>query len=209
MQLSKQVHKDHYSFLQYVDKNRWMSYYYQIKEILSLREVKSVLEIGPGASLIGDVLAQQRNQYIYKTLDIAEDLNPDFLGSTTDIPIEDNAFDVVVACQILEHIPYSIVPRALSEIARVSKKHVIISLPHSGPALSLQCKIPMIPQIEFVIKIPYPKKHVFDGEHYWEIGRRGFSRRKVRSLLSNDFRIEKEYVPFENPRHRFYLLTKR
>jgi hypothetical protein len=46
----KQVDKNHYEFLKYVNKKRWICYYYQIYEILK-RNPKTVLEIGPGPKL--------------------------------------------------------------------------------------------------------------------------------------------------------------
>ena len=54
--LNKQVNREHYSFEKYFYKGRWMSYYYQFKEIIKVEGVKSVLEIGPGTNLIKDLI---------------------------------------------------------------------------------------------------------------------------------------------------------
>ena len=49
-------------------------------------------------------------------------------ASIYDIPFEDNSFDAVGCFEVLEH-QVDPVP-ALKELARVAKKHVIISVPH-------------------------------------------------------------------------------
>ena len=53
------------------------------------------------------------------------------VGSATDIPFSDEAFDVVVSIQTLEHISPKALPRACEEIVRVVKRGgtIIISVP--------------------------------------------------------------------------------
>lgn len=49
-------------------------------------------------------------------------------GSIYDIKCEDEAFDLVFASEVLEHLDYP--ERAIQELFRVSKKHVFISVPN-------------------------------------------------------------------------------
>jgi hypothetical protein len=210
MEHTKQVDKNHYRFLKYVQKNhRWVSYYHQIYEILSLQDVSTVLEVGPGAPLVRDVLRYHAPEMVYKSLDIAEDLKPDMLGSVTKIPATDGSFDVVCAFQILEHLPFEEFDTALGELSRVSKRYVIISLPHFAPQLKFLLKLPFIPEIKYAVKIPFPVKHVFNGQHYWEIGKMSFTPRRIRKHIAKYFSIKKEYIPFENQSHRFFVLVKK
>lgn len=46
------------------------------------------------------------------------------------IPLEDRAFDLVLASDVIEHLPDSIYQRALAEIARVARRYVLIAVPH-------------------------------------------------------------------------------
>ena len=203
----KQVDKEHYSFDSYVGADRWGSYYYQIKEILS-KEPKTVLEVGSGDNVLGSYL-KNNTDIKYKSLDIAEDLHPDILGSVEDIPLENNSFDLVCAFEVLEHIPFDNFEVALKEIARVTKGDVILSLPHFGPMISFSFKLPFLSEKRFAFKIPYLIEHKFNGEHYWEIGKKGFSISKVRKILSKYFEIESDYVIWENSYHHFFVLKNK
>jgi ubiquinone/menaquinone biosynthesis C-methylase UbiE len=50
------------------------------------------------------------------------------VGSIYKLPYKDKAFDLVMACEVLEHLSKS--GRALKEIKRVAKKNVIITVPN-------------------------------------------------------------------------------
>lgn len=126
----------------------------------------------------------------------------------TDIPVEDDSYDVVCAFQVLEHLPYEQFNLALHELARVSRKHVLLSLPHFGPSFRIFIKIPLFPELRYAFKFPYPIKHNWNGQHYWEIGKRGYSPHKIRRVIEKKFLIKKEYIPFENQCHRFFVLEK-
>jgi len=209
MTVKKQVNSDHYEFKKYVNKNhRWVSYWHQIDEILDAK-ASSVLEVGAGAPVLKKMISIFSPEISYKILDIAEDLNPDYVGSVTDIPVDANVFDIVCAFQILEHIPYDEFESGLKELSRVSKKRVLISLPHFGPAIRIFIKIPLLPDIKLALKIPYPIKHRWNGEHYWEIGKKNYSPNRIRKDIRKHFVIVKEYIPFENQCHRFYILEKK
>ena len=54
--------------------------------------------------------------------------------------------------------------------------------------------------------IPLPRRHVFDGQHHWQVGAPGTSRRQVREALRRGFEIEREYTVPEFTYHRFYVL---
>ena len=208
MEYEKQVDKNHYSFAKYFYPGRWMSYWHQMDEISKRQDIKSVLDIGAGTRFLREVLKIHRPDIQYKTLDIAEDLKPDIVGGVTSIPCADNSFDCVSAFQVLEHIEFKDFETALVEMKRVSRKHVFISLPHFGPSIEFWFKIPFLPRIKIATKVPWHKKHIFGGQHYWEIGKKDYSPKKLRSVFEKHFKVVSEYVPFENQYHRFYILEK-
>lgn len=72
-------------------------------------------------------------------------------------------------------------------------------------------QIPKLGEIKKLIPLPRLKKkaHNFDGQHYWEIGKKEYPFRKIMSDIQEEgFRIEKAYQVFEFPYHRFFILRK-
>lgn len=206
MILSSQVDKSHYEFSKYAFEGRFVSYYWQLKEVLAL-EPSSVLEIGVGDRVFGDFL-KNNTAVAYTSVDVAGDLKPDVVGSVLELPFADRSFDVVCAFEVLEHLPFEQFDTAVAELCRVARSHVVISLPHFGPMFSFSLKIPFLPLLRFAMKLPFPKKHHFNGEHYWEIGKRDYSVSRIRETLSRYGPIERDFVPFGSPYHHFFVLKK-
>jgi len=200
----QQVDRSNYRFSKYSSVGRWAGYYHQINEVLAQKPT-SVLEVGKGDSVVGNYL-KDNCPVSYKCLDIAKDLNPDIVGDVTNIPLEDNSFDIACCFQVLEHLPFEKFSIALAELARVAKSAVIISLPHPGPTFSMNLKMPGIRHIKFVIKIPWSSMHKFNGQHFWEIGKKGYSLSKIRSSLRTIGRIEKDFIPAEDTYHHFFVI---
>jgi len=103
--------------------------------------------------------------------------------------------------------------RILKEMKRVSQEYVVISLPHSSIFFSLTAIFPFIRTVfkkryfNFFIKIPqFFRLNQYDGQHYWEMGRHGTSKNKIKIILKKYFEIEKEFQPFLNFYHYFFIL---
>ncbi|MCH7883414.1 class I SAM-dependent methyltransferase [Patescibacteria group bacterium] len=202
----KQGDKIVYAFGKYTREDRWASYYYQIREILEVNP-STLLEVGIGEGVLMGYLKSNTN-ISYTSLDVADDLHPDVVGNVTKIPFTDSSFDTVCAFEVLEHLPFEHFELALQELKRVSKKHVVISLPHFGPPVLFLLKLPFLRRIQIAFKIPYPQKHVFNGQHHWEIGKKSFPQRRIRKTIRKYFSIIKEFIPFENQYHHFFILEK-
>lgn len=195
-----------YSFKKYVYLDRWVSYWHQVNEVLNL-EVKEVLEIGPGQGTVADCLKKEGIKV--KTLDISSDLKPDIVASVENIPLADNSVELILCAEVLEHLPFEKFEPCLRELKRVAKKYLVLSLPHFGPSLKFSLKTPFLRQIQLAWKIPYQPKHQTGGKHQWEIGKKGFSPGKIRKIISQYFYVRKDFIPFENQYHHFYILEKR
>lgn len=148
MNFEKQVEKGHYEFSRYMSKSRWCSVWHQLDEVQKLKPNR-VLEVGPGPGLFKTVAATFGISV--ETLDFDPDLKPDHVGSATAMPFDDASYDVVCAFQMLEHLPYEASLQAFGEMARVSRRHVIISLPDARPVWRYQVHIPKFGPCDFFI----------------------------------------------------------
>ncbi len=199
-----QVDKSHYGFNRYGFEGRFVSYFWQLKEVLDLNP-KSILEVGVGDKVFGNFL-KDNTAVAYTSLDIAEDLKPDVLGSILQMPFTDKSHDITCAFEVLEHLPFEQFDKAVGELARVARTHVVVSVPHFGPMLSLSFKIPFLPAVQLAVKIPYPKQHTFNGQHYWELGKKGYPVSRMREALSKHGRVVKDFVPFNSAYHHFFVI---
>ena len=87
---------------------------------------RRVIDAAPGISLTGCDVSEG-------ALEIAAGANPEarfVAGSVVDLPFPDRSFDVVGCFEVLEHLPGELPKRALSEIARVARSAVVLSVPH-------------------------------------------------------------------------------
>lgn len=203
-----QVDRSHYTFASYMEKPRWISVWHQLDEVQRFGPA-TVLEIGVGSGLFK--VAASLFGLDVKTLDIAADLNPDYLGSADAIPLSDGSIDVVCAFQVLEHMPFELSLAALAEMRRVARKAVVISLPDAKGVWVSCVKLPLLKTRRWMIPNPLAraKVHVFDGEHYWEVNKRDYPLDRVLSSMRKimpDASVS-TYRVHENPYHRFFVFT--
>jgi len=202
-----QVDKTHYDFKSYMPLQRWCSVWYQLCEINKLKP-SNTLEIGPGSGLLKEV--GRVYDFHIKTLDIDPELMPDYVGSVTAIPIGDYAFDLVCAFQVLEHLVYEDALMAFAEMVRVSKKNILISLPDAKTGIGIKLYVNKIGAYKTSLNNPLyvPQEHAFDGEHYWEIGKRGYNLNKIKNDFTKTANLIKTYRVPEMPYHRFFVFDK-
>lgn len=204
-----QVDRDHY-FHNYDSMERFISYFCQIDAIIKTNP-ESVLEIGIGNKTVANYLKERGINLT--TCDFDKELNPDKVGDIRNLPFEDKSFDTVMACEVLEHIPFSDFEKSLKELRRVSKKNVIISLPYSCMYFENIFKI-AVPffnkKFRFSMRMPYffikIKLNSKNKEHYWEIGRKKYSKNKIQAVIKKYFSIKKEFHPDLNSNHYFFFL---
>ncbi|MCK5320163.1 class I SAM-dependent methyltransferase [Candidatus Parcubacteria bacterium] len=207
--MKKQVNRLAYNFQKYCAIEKWCSYWHQINEIIKCKPT-SVLEVGVGDGTVDRYLTDNTD-IKYASLDIADDLKPDIVGSVDEMPLPDNAFDLVCAFEVLEHLPFEKFEKSLKEMQRVSQKYVLISLPHWGRHFAFSLRLPYFRKIRWQHKFNLsPMKHKFDRQHYWEIGKRDFPLLKIKKSIKNSgYTILRDYICFESPYHHFFVLEKK
>lgn len=200
----------------YLRVNRWSTYAKIITAVLDIDPFK-ILDIGIGNRVVYDIL--KLLDYNVEGLDIDKELNPDYV---MDVRSEEllkfkGKFDLVIASQMFEHIPYNDFLRVIKNLSEITK-HLIITLPYC-------CKN----DYPFLIKISFPffnqglvtrkygkkfflKKNPPDHNkiHCWEIGTKGFPLRKIKKDINKSgWIIRDRFFDHDNPYHYFFLLVSK
>ena len=94
----------------------------------------SMLDVGCGRGVFVDVAAECG--YAAQGLDVNAAYmdsmrSPHLVGSIDAIPLPDRAVDVVVAGEVLEHLPVDVYARAPTELSRVARDRVLITVPNA------------------------------------------------------------------------------
>ena len=116
----------------------------------------------------------------------------------------------------MEHIPFSDFEQALKEISRVSKKYVVICVPYYAAYFEFIIRFPLIRTIfkrtcfDLCFNVPYFfRKIKYEGVHWWEIGRKGYSKKRVKKSIMKYFNIQKEFQPILDKYDYFFILEKK
>jgi len=106
----------------------------RIKGVLKLLppKVKSILDVGCGDGRITNRLAGKYPRVV--GLDISEAAlqhvkTEKVKASAESLPFSDRSFDLILATELLEHLPKAIYYKAIAEMKRVAKEWIVISVP--------------------------------------------------------------------------------
>lgn len=179
-------------FFAKLDFLNWYRYLFILKELGRLRP-KTVLEIGPGEGTVKRIYEPFIEEYA--TIDVNERLHPTFRSDVRDrVAAAERRFDAVVAADILEHIPFDDMPKALANIHAYLKHggHALITIPHRASNF-----LWMTPtQIPHSFRVPtgflspgafwrrFIKRKIWiDPDHRWEIGDGHHTAKEVQRLM--------------------------
>ncbi len=186
--------------LRAIEERRFSSTYLQVKSVTDIGDnVASILEVGPGSGYFASIT--KLLEYDVTTTDIKSRNNPDYLGDFRELKIS-TTFDMVVAFEVLQHIPYSEFRSSLTKLRDLSNRYVLISLPASVHSFGLSINLPslisprrlglawlrgthsMYVNWEWPRKKYYPESEWSDrsdywNPHYWEVGRKEYPRSNV------------------------------
>lgn len=104
----------------------------RVRDLLNLipSNIHSILDAGCGGGLVTNNLTYPLVigiDYSHTALEYVT--SPKVEGTLTFIPFDDNAFDLVISSEVLEHIPYFDYERVLYEISRITKQYILITVP--------------------------------------------------------------------------------
>jgi ubiquinone/menaquinone biosynthesis C-methylase UbiE len=172
---------------------------------------RNVLEIGVGTGITAHAL--RRVGVDVTTFDVQADLAPDVLGDVRAIPLGDGQFDVSCCCQVLEHLPLNDLPVALSELRRVTRWRLVLSLPDLTRFVGASVTLPVLGARSFGWSLPvrepdaaWKAERLESMGHYWEIGMNGATSKGVaRALRSAGFDVVRTFRVPEMRWHRFFI----
>ena len=190
----------------YLDLPRFITHWHQaVATLEATAKGGTVLEIGPGNGHTTWLMRQWGLQVT--TLDLDPALKPDLVGDVCDLPCADKSFDCLLVAEVLEHLPWSEFAPALAQLRRVARRHVVLTLPAPFLGLSMLGQFTNLGAHGVHLGLPHWKRHRFDGQHYWEVGKRGSERRVVRRAIREaGFRIEREFRPAPSLYCLFFIL---
>jgi hypothetical protein len=143
------------------------------------------------------------------TLDLHTAVAPDVVGDVIQLPFTTEAFDAVLCCQVLEHLPADALTRGLLELSRVARARLILSLPRALKSVSvvLRTNARSLLRVTLPTWLRTPAKRL-GREHYWELGVGGPTQRSVHLQLQELFVECRSFVLPENPYHHFWICDK-
>lgn len=198
-----EITADSYRFDRYVNPQRWASYWHQIAEVVA-SGVRSCLVIGKGDGLVPAILASQGVQV--RTLDLRTILDPDLVGDVRRLPLRDDAVDMVMCAQVLEHLDFDAFDSCVAELARVAGR-AVVTLPDGGRFVEVDARLPRFGRKRWSRRWPGRPKRIAPG-HCWELGTTSMDDGKVVDTLRRHFTISEDYNVPRNPYHRFFVLTR-
>ncbi len=200
-----QVTADHY-LGDYLNLPRMITYWYQAKTVRDCGG-RDVLEIGVGMGLTAWIL--RRWGLSLSTLDFDPALRPTVAGDLRTMPLADNSFDTILIAEVLEHLPWDAFVPALVELRRVARRHVIVTLPCPLVGFNIGLNVPILEPRFWALGFRQLSRPRFDGQHYWELDRLGYPKRRIRAAMREaGFEVEKEFRPGLSLYNYFFVLRK-
>ncbi|PHQ80625.1 MAG: hypothetical protein COB66_04340 [Coxiella sp. (in: Bacteria)] len=180
-------------------RNEWFRYYsekrvthqwLQVNLLKDLKNVHSVLEIGPYLGLVSSLLHNagfnvttldyQPSQYPHPDIKL---IQKDLLDAS---PAEIQGFDCIICCETLEHFFWDDVDKLLEKFYLSKAPWVVISVPYQGFQIDLSLYLNRYKlRNSFSMKnFKFLKKFCFDSKadpygHKWEVG---YKKRSVKML---------------------------
>jgi len=189
----------------YLSPARMSSYSHQFRLAMGT-DCKKYLNIGSANNILSRLLSKQDKQVTNLDLDIHT--CPTVNAILPFLPFNDDAFEVLLCFQMLEHMPFTMINECLKEFSRVSNRYLILSLPD----ISLS-KREIIKSLMYKI-FHHPREwkgyrfSKTNREHFWEIGDGWLTRKKIINIIEKEnFTLENDFRNSLNPYHHFFVFT--
>lgn len=204
----KNLDRDIYFTDRYFELKQLFSFSHQI-EIISNLKPTSILEVGVGNGFTSTYL--RKAGYDIVTVDINESLNPDICAPLSELEscLNGRRFDLVVCCEVLEHMPFDQFESNLVVLKAIGDR-LFMTLPNHkryfgfGGVLTL----PKIKPIEINFHFGTRLLANLPKEHFWEIGySRETTLKSITRILRTFYKTVETKNIASNPYHRCFFGT--
>jgi hypothetical protein len=204
------LEKERYHTDEYFTHAQFISFSEQVRLVHSMNR-KDILEIGIGNGIVSDFL--RKSGLNVTTFDINPNLNPDVMGSVTDLIeiFQQRKFDLIICAEVLEHMPFERFEQAISNIAGTTNEYAILTLPRAQRVIldiQLSIKIAKLPYIEKGLFLSIPNSNI-PTAHHWELDSSKETKLKaIDAILKEHFMIlDSNRFRFRS-RHHYFILKK-
>lgn len=127
---------DKYSSSNPLEKRMMAGFFAALDEFVDRAAPTRAVEVGAGEGLVARRLLARHPHLVMSILDLPDpELSANWAdlaaagvqGSVEDLPFPDSSADLVMAIEVMEHVPDP--DRSIAEIARVTSRDVILSVP--------------------------------------------------------------------------------
>lgn len=208
--------QDREAWLAELPLSAFVNTYYLWRDLQTCGQCRNVLVVGPGQGLTPVVLNWKG--CAVTTLDIDETFKPDYLGSVHEMRMfRDQQFDAVIASHVIEHLAVKYLDASLKELARVAR-YALIYLPIPGRKLDFRFRthglrdldLQMVCDLFNWFEKPEGSRPIYmQGQHFWEVGRRGFSQKAILKRMSAYFTPIAVYRNKEWPSSQNFVLKSK
>ena len=186
-------------------KEHWTLYWKQQELIQSYANKNDkILEVGIGTGFTAAYL--RHKGFDVTTADIDKEKNPDIHTNIVTAEL-DADFDIILAFEIFEHLPFKYLESTLSLLKRNCRKCLIFSVPEFYQSfISFSLRLPIIRRFSFNIPrprfLPEPKLAEY---HHWEVNSQRQSRLKELKIIFSNIEMIVDHHELFLDRHFFVL----
>lgn len=182
----------------YFSLQQLCSFAHQINDIYKLQP-QSILEVGIGNGFTSTFL--KRAGFRVTTADINPNLEPDICAPIESLKkhLYGKKFDLIVCCEVLEHIPFDNFEKTLSFFSELSPR-LYLTLPSYRKVIGFSgwCRLPKLGFKNKSWLLELPTSRALDKEHFWEVG---YSRET--SLTEINKKLKHFYSSVVSARYQF------